>query len=128
MNPESQEQQKSKVGARRKYDDAFRQQALERMKNCDNVTALARELGIRRKWLYEWRDQATGRVPEPRSSVAPRPTVEDRERKRVAELERLVARQALEIDFFKGALQRIEERRRKREETSATASTSRSGK
>ena len=52
----------------------------------------------------------------------------ERERKRVADLERLVARQALEIDFFKGALQRVEERRRKREETSGTASTSKSGK
>jgi hypothetical protein len=46
----------------------------------------------------------------------------------MAELERLVARQALELDFFKGALQRIEERRRKREQTSATASTSKSSK
>lgn len=129
MNPESQQQQmKKKMGRPRKFSEEFRRQALERMKTCNNVTALAREIGIRRKWLYEWRDQATGREPEGRSSGQPQQAVEDRERKRLAELERLVARQALEIDFFKGALQRIEENRRKREQTSATASTSKSGK
>ena len=129
MNPESQQQQmKKRMGRPRKFSEEFRQQALERMKTCNNVTALARELGIRRKWLYEWRNQASGRDPERRSSGKPQQAVENRERKRVAELERLVARQALEIDFFKGALQRIEENHRKREQTSATASTSKSGK
>lgn len=127
MNPESQQKQK-KMGRPRKFSGEFRTQALERMKTCDNVTALARELGIRRKFLYHWRDQAMGRVPESGSSLKPKPHVEERERKRIAELERLVARQALEIDFFKGALQRVEELRRKREQTSGAASTSRSGK
>ena len=127
MNPESQQKQK-KSGPRRKYSDEFRQRALERMETCDNVTGLARELGIRRKWLYKWRDKALGRVRGPRAIAPAKPAVEERERKRVADLERLVARQALEIDFFKGALQRVEERRRKREETSGTASTSKSGK
>jgi transposase-like protein len=42
----------------RKYGDEFRREALERMKTADNITALARELGIRRKWLYQWRDDA----------------------------------------------------------------------
>jgi hypothetical protein len=32
----------------------------------------------------------------------------------------------LELDFFKGALQRIEEQRRKRDETSGPGSTSKS--
>jgi hypothetical protein len=65
-------------------------------------------------------------VPQPKAKRAR--TVEDRERTRMAELEKLVAQQALEIDFFKGALQRIEENRRKREQTSGAASTSKSGK
>jgi hypothetical protein len=38
-----------------------------------------------------------------------------------------VARQALELDFFKGALLRIEENRRKRRQTSGKPSTSKSG-
>ena len=47
--------------------------------------------------------------------------------RRIAELERLVARQALELDFFKGALLRIEENRWKRGRTSGKPSTSKSG-
>ena len=128
MNPESQQKQQKKAGPQRKFSDEFRQQALERMKNCDNIAALARELGVRRKWLYKWRDEASGRVAAPRKATKPKPAAEERERKRIAELERLVARQALEIDFFKGALQRIEETRRKREQTSDTASTGKYGK
>jgi transposase len=108
------------------------------MKTCDNVTALARELGIRRKWLYKWSEKeralyavatpppagvGSGPAAEARAAVPPADT---QLRKRVRELESMVARQNLEIDFFKGALQRIEQRRRKRAETTASASTSKS--
>ena len=128
VNPESQQKQK-KSGRPSKYSPEFRRHALERLKVCDNVAGLARELGIRRKWLYEWRDQASGRVAgEVRPGSKPPRSVEERQRTRIAELEHLAARQALEIDFFKGALQRVEENRRKREQTSGTASTSKSGK
>ncbi|HEY0745847.1 MAG TPA: transposase, partial [Steroidobacteraceae bacterium] len=107
----------------------FRAQALERMKTCDSVTELAKQLGIRRKFLYQWRDQAGGLVAAKMPTGNPnKPKPVDREQKRIAELERLVTRQALEIDFFKGALQRVEELRRKREQTSGAASTSKSGK
>ena len=51
-----------------------------------------------------------------------------RRARKVKDLEALVARQSLELDFFKGALQRIEEQRRKREETSGPGSTSKSAK
>ena len=131
MNPESQQEQRRqrKPGPPRKYDDEFRRKALERMKTSGNVTELARELGIRRKWLYYWRDEAMGRVSKPRNPAKTKmASVDDRDKKRIAELERLVARQALEIDFFKGALLRVEEKRRKREQTSGMASTSKSGK
>jgi len=132
VNPESQQDHpvKKKGGPQRKFDDEFRRKALEQMKTCGNVTELARQLGIRRKWLYHWRDQATGRVSEPRPTGKPklRAVGEDRDKKRIAELEGLVARQALEIDFFKGAWLRVEEKRRKREQTSGTPSTSKSGK
>ena len=132
MNPESQQEQRPhrKRGPQRKFDDEFRRNALEQMKTSTNVTELARQFGIRRKWLYYWRDEATGRVSEPRKAAEPKPTkiADNRENKRIAELERLVARQAMEIDFFKGALLRVEEKRRKREQSSGTPSTSRSGK
>jgi transposase-like protein len=127
VNPLSQQDQPpKKAGRPRKYDDAFRLQAVERLKTCTNVSALARELGIKRKWLYEWRDAAHGRVSKTKEVTLLKSTPEDRTKKRVASLEKLVAKQALELDFFKGALLRIEEQRRKREQTSGVPSTSKS--
>jgi transposase-like protein len=40
-----------------KYPTAFRKMAMERLKNCQNVTELSAELGIHRTQLYKWRDQ-----------------------------------------------------------------------
>ena len=80
-----------------KYSPEFRAQALERLKTCDSVSGLARELKISRKWLYLWRERA--RATEDAQ------TDEDREkerlRKRVTDLEQLVGRQTAEIDFFR---------------------------
>ena len=105
-----------------KYSPEFRAQALERLKSCDSVSGLARELGISRKWLYLWRERVR--------ATDDAQTVEYREkeglRKRVAELEQLVGRQTAEIDFFKGALRRVEERRQNNGGTGGAASTSKS--
>ncbi len=106
----------------RKYSPEFRRDALEKMKTCANVTELARELGIRRKWLYQWKDDAAGGQPAPIAEAG------SKGEGKVKELEALVARQSLELDFFKGAFERIEERRRKRAQTSGPGSTSKSAK
>jgi transposase len=122
-----QDQQKKKTGRPPKYDEAFRRTALERMKASEDVTALAQELGISRGQLYRFKREALGIKPEPRSEAWFKEKADERQRRRIAELERLVARQALELDFFKGALLRIEENRRKRGQTSGKPSTSKSG-
>jgi transposase-like protein len=101
------------------------------MKTCEDVSALARELEVSRSHLYRWRDEALGRippVPSPRTAAQIEEKREEQQRRRIAELERLVARQALDLDFFKGALLRIEENRRKRTQTSGMPSTNKSGK
>jgi transposase-like protein len=103
----------------RKYSPEFRRDALEKMKTCANVTELARELGIRRKWLYEWKEASGGQPTVPAEA-------DSKGERKVKDLEALVARQSLELDFFKGALQRIEEQRRKHDETSGPGSTSKS--
>jgi transposase-like protein len=38
-----------------RYSVEFKREALRRMVSCRNVSALACELGIRRKFLYQWR-------------------------------------------------------------------------
>ncbi len=66
MAPESQQDQdKKKIGRPRKFDEAFRQSALERMKTCEDISALAHELEVSRSHLYRWRDEALGRIPAP---------------------------------------------------------------
>ena len=45
---------KRRVG---RYPKAFRKMAVERLKGCENIIALAEELGVHRRLLYKWRDQ-----------------------------------------------------------------------
>jgi len=105
-----------------KYPIAFRQMALERMKTGASVAALAEELGVDRTVLYHWqRQKDAGHEGTPTSAV--------RElRKEVRDLKRVLAEKTLEVDFFKGALQKIEARRQKSSGSGETASTTRSEK
>ena len=102
-----------------KYPLAFRQMALERMKTCASVSALAEELGVDRTVLYHWqRQQDSGHEGTPTSAVRGL-------RKEVRDLKRVLAEKTLEVDFFKGALQKIEARRQKSSGSGETASTTR---
>ncbi len=96
------------------------------MKECRSVTALARELGIRRKFLYKWKrefEQATsGKVD---SQNACEQKVLELQR-RIGELEQLSGRQALEIDFFRSALRRVVEAGQSRDSNGGRASTPKS--
>jgi transposase-like protein len=78
---------------------AFRQMAVERMRNCDNVSALAKELGVDRTVLCHWRNLAPGGD----RATADSPVRELR--KEIRGLKRVLAEKAMELDFFKGALQ-----------------------
>lgn len=111
--------------------------AVEKMEAAGNVAALARELGIQRKWLYKWKKELSGCPPpstepsppvsKPSKGRAPASSpIEEKLRKKIQILESLVARQSQEIDFFKGALQNIEKRQRKNGKISGSASTSKS--
>ena len=126
-NESQQDQQRKKMGRPLKFDEGFRKAALERLKGCQYFTGLAEGLGISRSQLYRIQRDALGGKPEPKPEAWLKEKAEERQRRRVAELERLVARQALELDFFRGALLRIEENRRKRGSNSGKPSTSKSG-
>lgn len=116
---------------RRKWDRwpaEFRQRALERMKTCQNVKVLAKELGVARQQLYMWRQQAEGRkkASDLGASEDPRDRrIRDLEKK-VGELQGCLGQKTLELDFFAGALRRIGESRQKKGTTGATASTPKS--
>jgi transposase-like protein len=107
-----------------RYPLAFRKMAVERLKGCDNVLALAKELGVHQRLLYKWRD----RLEPMDDGEAPPENSKERElRLRVTQLKRLVADKTLEADFFKGALQKVEARRQSNTPSGETASTTKSG-
>jgi transposase-like protein len=112
---------KKRVG---KFPKAFRQMAVDRLARCENIVALAKELGISRRLLYTWREKL-----EPLES-GEGPPVNSREaslRKEVSRLKRVLAEKVLEVDFFKGALHNVEARRQRSGNAGARASTTRSG-
>jgi transposase-like protein len=116
---------------RRRWDRwpaEFRQRALERMKSCPNVKVLAKELGVARQLLYLWKQQAEGRkqASEPSVSEDPRDRRIRELEKQVGELQGCIGQKALELDFFAGALRRVEESRQRKGENGATASTPKS--
>jgi transposase len=114
---------KRRVG---RYSNEFRRMCVERMKQCDDIVALSKELDVHRRLLYRWRDQLDpvdkGEWPPPQNSR------ESTLRKEVSRLKRVLADKTLELDFFKGALQKVEARRQQKDGTGAKASTTKSGK
>lgn len=116
---------------RRQFSREFKLLAIRRMEESGNVTALAEELGVERERLYRWRSKfLAGGAEALRNPGRPRPmpysAAANEAAGRIAELERKLGEQALLIDFFKGALRRIEGSRQASAEPGATASSRRS--
>jgi transposase len=119
----------------RSFSTEFKARVVQRIEAGERLSAVAEELGIRRKLLYEWRaayrvlgaaglnrkrgpkaggGKATGSSPGRASSaalsvpaIAPssaRPGDELAQAKRIAELERVIGRQQVDLDFFREAL------------------------
>ena len=119
-----------KKKGRRRYSERFKREAVARMQECNNITALTRQLGIDRKMLYQWKWQQEGRPTRKplrlTTQAANRGTLETLRREN-EHLKRVLAEKALEVDFFKGALQKVEARRRSRAGSGETPSRSESG-
>lgn len=136
-------------GSTRRFSREFKLAALARMAAGENVSALARELGVLRKCLYQWRERyrvggaiavrsrgrptraeslalrASGAVPAVPAlqPLAAPPDALGQAERRIAELEQKVGRQALELDFFQRALQQVEEARLRRDVLGVTTPT-----
>jgi transposase-like protein len=123
-------------GKQRRFTAEFRIELAGRIGNGESVSALSRELSIKRSVLYRWRDaflkdgevglrKAVGRPPGlgGQKQLLPSATPLERAQQRIAELERKVGQQELENDFLRRAFKRVEELRRKKSDSGATAST-----
>jgi transposase-like protein len=108
---------------RRVHSEAFKKKALARMKTCDSVVGLAKELEINWRLLYHWRDKA-----ERKARAAEEGEVEQRiaaMEKEIQQLKISLGEKVQEADFFESALQKVEALR---QNAGGRASTTRSGK
>jgi len=100
-----------------KYSPDFKRKAVDRIVAGESPTAVARELGIRCKFLYAWKAEGKGSqgVPAPAEEVDADPQQREiaKLQKKISELERLAGRQTAELDFFAAALRSVKETRRK---------------
>jgi transposase len=121
------------------FSRAFKLAAVRRMLAGENVSALSRELQVLRKDLYVWRDRFRAGGPEalrgrgrPPKQEAVEPSVVaaqpegpkelEAARKRIADLERKIGQQQVDIDFFRRALRQVTDARRPTNGSGATAS------
>ena len=134
----------------RRFSREFKLAALARMEAGENVSALARDLGVARKCLYQWRDRFRvggavalrsrgrmtkaealemrgGREPDaPSAKLKPDPAPPDalaKAQRQIRELERKVGRQQIELDFFQQALRQVRDARPRSGAPGGTAST-----
>ena len=108
----------------RRHSAEFKAAALEKMKKCDSVVALSRELKVHWRMLYRWKAAAEAAEGARQQSAS-----EQREatlREEITALKMALADKAMEVDFFRGALQKIEILRRKHGANGGEASTTRS--
>ena len=124
-------------GKNRVFTREFKEGVAQRILNGESVSALHQEVQIKRSVLYRWRDayrkdgaaglqRPVGRPPGVPNPPRPVASPEEVVARRVAELERKIGQQALDIDFFRRAFKRVKESRRKNTADGATASTERS--
>ena len=109
----------------RAFPTAFKLAAIKRLEAGEAVLPLARKLGVSRKLLHDWRkawklhgpaglNRKRGPKPGPRKLRPLAPTAKGgsgelaQARVKIAELERKIGQQALDIDFFHKALRALD--------------------
>jgi transposase len=110
--------------SRRKFTKEFKLAAVRRLETGASIAEVARACevspNVLHRWRREFRDGVERAFPGNGKSKA--------EQDRVAELERKIGQQTLEIDFLKRVLQRVEEARMLQALQATAPSTSKSKK
>jgi transposase len=110
--------------SRRRFTREFKLAAIQRLEQGISITEVARALEINPNLLHRWRSEFRQGPGNAFPGYGQRRWSEGR----IAELERKIGQQTLEIDFLKGCLQRIEEQRMLPASNGNPQSTVRSGK
>ena len=110
--------------SRRQFTKEFKLAAIQRLERGISIGEVARALEVNPNVLHRWRREFRQAPGNSFPGNGNRRWSEGR----IAELERKIGQQALEIDFLKGCLQRIEEQRMLQALTGNPPSTGRSKK
>ena len=110
--------------SRRKFSKEFKLAAIRRLQSGQSAAEVARALEVHPTDLYRWRHELDEHGERAFQGVGKKRAEEDK----VAELERKIGQQTLEIDFLKRALQHVEEQRLLRALSTGATSTSKSKK
>jgi transposase len=120
---------------RRRFSREFKIAAVRRVMEGEQVGGVARDLGIAFGVLWRWKKRVVEKGEEhlyelgrPKQWRRARPSesLDDASQKRrMAELERLVGRQQMEIRFLAKALRQVEERRQQKKNAGGVASSKR---
>jgi len=108
--------------SRRQFTREFKLAALQRLETGASVAEVARAFEVNPNVLHRWRREFRQGPGNAFPGLGKRRWEEGR----LAQLERKIGQQALEIDFLKGCLQRIEEQRQLQAVSGKPLSTSRS--
>ena len=110
--------------SRRKFTAEFKAEVVRRLELGASVAEVARACEVNPHVLHRWRRERR----ENGEKAFPGGGQRRAEESRVAELERKIGQQALEIDFLRRCLQRVEEQRKLQALSGRPRSTSRSSK
>jgi len=110
--------------SRRMFTKEFKLAAVQRLERGSSLGEVARALEVNPNVLHRWRRE----FRQGPGNVFPGNGKQRWSEVRIAELERKIGQQSLEIDFLKGCLQRIEEQRMLQALTGNPRSSARSRK
>jgi len=94
--------------SRRQFTREFKLAAIERLERGASIAEVARAFEVNPNTLHRWRRD----FRQGPGNAFPGPGKRRWEEGRVAQLERKIGQQALEIDFLQGCLRRIDEQRK----------------
>ena len=108
--------------SRRQFTKEFKMAAMQRLEMGASIAEVARAFEVNPSLLHRWRQE----LRQGSGNAFPGFGKRRWEEGRVAQLERKIGQQVLEIDFLQGCLQRIDEQRKLQALNGKPLSTSRS--
>ena len=110
--------------SRRQFTKEFKLAAIQRLESGARLAEVARAFEVNPSLLHRWQRE----FRQGPGNVFPGLGKRRWEEGQVAQLERKIGQQALDVDFLTRAFKRVKESRQKNTGTGGTASTERSGK